>query len=86
MRGNLSQIPVTIKQLTLAMSGMPDEAFRIDGKEVYHVSLVGVIRSVNDGTTNRNYTVTFLSLFLSLSFSFSFLLVWDQTRRPPLRK
>jgi len=57
MRGNQSLLPVTIKQLLEAQSNAPDDTFRIDGKDINLVSIVGVIRAVTENQTNLNYVV-----------------------------
>lgn len=54
---NMLLLPVTIRQLTQAQTGVPDDHFRIDGRELGHVTFVGVIRSVSESETNLSYEV-----------------------------
>lgn len=49
--------PVTIKQLYEAKQSHPDDAFTLDGKELNQISIIGVILSVSEQSTNLNFEV-----------------------------
>lgn len=53
---NQSLIPVTVKQLQLAAQAL-DDTFKLDGRELNQVTIVGSIVSIAEASTNLNFTV-----------------------------
>lgn len=50
-----SLIPATIRQLYQASQDRPDDAFKIDGKEVHQLTLLGMITKAAEGQTHYNF-------------------------------
>jgi len=55
---NQSLTPLTIKQVLNASNVSPDDSsFKVDGKELNQITIVGVIQSASENTTNLSFNV-----------------------------